>query len=150
MRANPSITPLNVSMGEGTFFEIVCQTLYSWPSSKVTWLADSVPLSNSTQFTIRTQVNQSASGLYQVTSRLRFRSSIPSQSGIYLCRTDQSLPSPFRPISSFSPPATVLITGELKIKFKLFVVFNRTLYHSIKLNFCIYIFKVAIILLYSV
>ncbi len=111
VRGNPSITPLNTSLVEGEPLELVCQTTGAWPSPTVAWLVSLTPLSNSTQFTIITRVNQTESGLFQATSRLLFRATIPSQSGDYVCRTDQSLLG--RPISSLSPPATVLITSKM-------------------------------------
>ena len=92
---------------EGDRIEIQCTVPPVFPRPTLVWLRDTTVLFSSSRIQLVTVVNQTPEGLFVASSSLTLPTSIPDDSGQYICRADVTVPR------TTIPPVdvTVIVTG---------------------------------------
>lgn len=89
---------------EGDEITLQCTAPPTYPSPTVVWLRDTTVLFPSSRIQLQTVVNQNEEGLFVASSSLTIPTSIPDDSGRYICRADVTVPG------TTIPPVDVTIT----------------------------------------
>ena len=92
---------------EGDRIEIQCTVPPVFPRPTLVWLRDTTVLFSSSRIQLVTVVNQTQEGVFVASSTLTIPTSIPDDSGQYICRADVAVPR-----TAISPvDITITVTG---------------------------------------